>query len=168
LNVAAVRESLRRQLPEYMVPSAFVRLDRLPLNSNGKVDRKALPKPSAERPETGAGYVAPRGRLEQSIANIWQELLRVEHVGVDDNFFDLGGHSLLMVQAHSRLRETFGKEIAMVELFRHPTVRALARFLEGDGAQQPSFAKSQQRAGRRREALRRQTQTTKERKKAND
>ncbi|MFL6256007.1 MAG: non-ribosomal peptide synthetase, partial [Pyrinomonadaceae bacterium] len=156
-SVARVREQARARLPEYMIPSAFVVLEKMPLTPNGKVDRRALPAPDSERPETGVSYVAPRDRIEETVARIWQEVLGVERVGAHDNFFDLGGHSLLMVQVHSRLRETFRKEIAMVELFRHPTVGTLARHLADEPGHQTSFRKTYDRASRRREAANRQT-----------
>ena len=128
---AELREHLRRSLPEPMVPSAFVALETLPLTPNRKVDRKALPRP--ESPRAAAAYEMPRSGLEQAIAGLWQELLQVERIGLHDNFFELGGHSLLMARLQSRLKETMEKTVAMVDLFSHPTVGSLARFLaEGD------------------------------------
>ncbi|MGE0127972.1 MAG: amino acid adenylation domain-containing protein [Blastocatellales bacterium] len=152
------RDFLRERLPEYMVPSAFVHLDNLPLTRHGKVDRQALPAPESERPELRAAYVAPRTRIEGTIAAIWQEALRVEKVGVDDNFFDLGGHSLLMVQVHSRLREAFSKDISLIEMFRNPTVGSLAKYFADEGSQQPSLQKAHDRAQKRRSARNRQAQ----------
>ncbi|MBV9788338.1 MAG: amino acid adenylation domain-containing protein [Chloroflexi bacterium] len=128
LNPADLRAFLQPQLPSYMLPSAFVVLEALPLSPNGKLDRKALPKP-----EQGASqqrvYVAPRTELEKSIAEIWASVLHVEQVGLEDNFFDLGGHSLLAMQVHSKLREHIGRDISMLDLFKYTTVGALARFL---------------------------------------
>ncbi|HEX3526901.1 MAG TPA: amino acid adenylation domain-containing protein, partial [Thermoanaerobaculia bacterium] len=126
-----LRSFLRERLPEYMVPSAFVVLEALPLTPNGKVDRRALPAP--ERTDTGADvYIAPRSTLEQTIAGIWQEVLGLDRVGREDNFFDAGGHSLLMIQVHARLRERLGRDLTVVELFQYPTVRALAEHLGKD------------------------------------
>ena len=105
-----------RQLPEYMVPSAFVQLEALPLTPNGKLDRKALPAPEATALSVRE-YEAPQGEIEEALAAIWQELLRVERVGRHDNFFELGGHSLLAVQLISRIRATLGVELPLRELF---------------------------------------------------
>src|SRR6185312_10562496 len=89
---------LKHKLPSYMIPSAFVLLDELPLTSSGKVDRHALPAPEPNRPELAAGYVEPRTPVEETLTAIWAELLRVERVGVEDNFFELGGDSILAIQ----------------------------------------------------------------------
>jgi amino acid adenylation domain-containing protein len=135
-DVAELRRYLTGRLPEPFVPSLFVSLDRFPLTPNGKVDRKALPAPEAPRAEKEAkeAEAMPRSGLERSIADVWREVLQVERVGLHDNFFDLGGHSLLAAQVHARLRETVGAEISMVDLFRHPTVASLARFLAPEEA----------------------------------
>ncbi len=127
----AVREHARTRLPEYMVPSAIVVLDAMPLTPNGKLDRDRLPEPE---PERGAGreYVAPRNEIEERIAAVWSAVLNVESVGADDNFFDLGGHSLLLVKVHRQLRERLPREISVVDLFQFPTVGALARHVAGD------------------------------------
>jgi amino acid adenylation domain-containing protein len=128
-EVESLRDYLRRLLPEYMVPSAFVALERLPLTISGKVDRQQLPLP-----ELGAfaarEYQDPEGEVELSIADIWRELLRMERVGRDDNFFDLGGHSLLAMQAASRLQARHGVEMPIRLLFEHATVRQLAEQIE--------------------------------------
>jgi acyl transferase domain-containing protein/acyl carrier protein len=120
-----LRVHLRQSLPEYMIPAAFVTVDKFPLTSNGKVDQAALPAPREER-QAGRARVAPRSGLEERIAAVFREILRVEEVGVDDNFFDLGGHSLLLVKVHNRLREAFDQDLSIVELFEYPTVEALA------------------------------------------
>ena len=119
------REYLRERLPEYMVPSAFVVLERMPLTANGKVDRKALPAPGPSAGE-GGGYVAPRTAAEEVLAGIWSEVLGASRVGVTDDFFALGGHSLLATQVASRVREVFGVEVPLRSLFEHPTVEGLA------------------------------------------
>jgi hypothetical protein len=126
----ALRAHLRQHLPEYMVPAALVRMDALPLNSSGKLDRKALPAPVAE----GCGHsLRPETGLEAQIAGIWQEVLELEAVGVEDNFFDLGGHSLLLLRLQSRLAAGLAREVPVVDLFQYPTVRAFARALHADG-----------------------------------
>jgi amino acid adenylation domain-containing protein len=157
-SLSELRHFLKEKLPEYMIPSAFVRLNDLPLTRHGKVDRQSLPAPENERPELRASYVAPKTVIEGTIAAIWQEVLRVEKVGVNDNFFDLGGHSLLMVQVHSKLREAFSKEISLIEMFRNATVGSLARYFAGEGDEQPLLQKAHDRAQKRRKARRRQSQ----------
>nr|WP_205522819.1 non-ribosomal peptide synthetase [Myxococcus eversor] len=122
----ALRDFLRRQLPEYMVPSAFVSLPALPLGSSGKVDRRALPAPGGTSSGAGTPYVAPRDEVEQQIADIWAELLRVERVGIHDSFFDLGGHSLLATRLVARLWTVFDVELPLRQLFEKPTVADVA------------------------------------------
>jgi len=125
---AEVRDFLRQILPEYMVPSTLVPLDRMPLNRNGKLDRSALPDPHTAMADS-APHEAPTNSFEQTIADIWRVALKVDKVGRHANFFDLGGHSLLMVQVHERLSAAFGRRFSMVELFQHPTVAALAKYI---------------------------------------
>jgi acyl carrier protein len=125
-----LKNFLRGLLPDYMIPASFVVLDELPLMPNGKVDRHALPSPDAARPELRDAFVAPRSALEETLANLWSDLLGVEKVGVLDNFFELGGHSLLATQLVSRLREIFQVEIALRVVFEQPTVTELAARIE--------------------------------------
>jgi amino acid adenylation domain-containing protein len=137
LKTAELRRRLRERLPEHMVPSHFVVLDRLPLMRNGKVDRKALPDVSApHRPADE--YVAPHTEIERVVASVWQDVLQVEAVGVHDNFFDLGGNSLRMVRVHSQLRKALGQNFPMTEMFNHPTVKSLTGFLSGRETQDGS------------------------------
>ncbi|MBV9774988.1 MAG: amino acid adenylation domain-containing protein, partial [Gemmatimonadetes bacterium] len=123
-EVGELRGFLRERVPEYMVPSAFVVLERLPLNANGKVDRRALPAPEG-RPELEGEYVAPRTPAEIALAAVWAEVLRVERVGIHDNFFELGGDSILSIQVVSRARRD-GVHLTPRQLFERPTVAALA------------------------------------------
>jgi acyl carrier protein len=127
----------------------------MPLLPSGKVDRQALPEPDKRNAEMAASYVAPRNQVERQISAIWQEVLGLEEVGVQDNFFDLGGHSLLMAEIHSRLRQVFEKEVSMVELFEYPTISALAKFygremIERQAAQQNTESVNKLKEGKNR------------------
>jgi aryl carrier-like protein len=130
-DAAELRRHCQRYLPAHMVPSAFIWLARLPLTPSGKLDRRALAALPGESAPAGpsAGYVEPRGEIERAVAAAWQEVLQVGRVGVADNFFDLGGHSLLMLRLHAVLQERLGRALTIVDLFRHPTVESFARFL---------------------------------------
>ncbi|WP_261991509.1 non-ribosomal peptide synthetase, partial [Streptomyces sp. OR43] len=131
-DAGELRACLRRELPDYMVPAAFVELAALPLTSNGKLDRAALPQPEPSQANT-AGFVAPAGATEELLARIWSEVLGVDRIGADDNFFEVGGHSLLATQVVSRIREAFRAEVPLSALFDRPTVRELAPVLEDSG-----------------------------------
>jgi hypothetical protein len=126
----ALRAHLRAKLPEYMVPSAFVLLEALPLSPNGKIDRKALPPPDRAGTESAGVYVAPRTPVEEAVAAVWAEVLGLPRVGAHDNFFDLGGHSLLATRVVSRLRDLFQTEMPLRSLFEKPTISALAEEVE--------------------------------------
>jgi natural product biosynthesis luciferase-like monooxygenase protein len=148
-----VRDFLRAGLPEYMVPSNVVVLERMPLTPNGKVDRKQLPAPDAVGgSNTKAEFVAPAGELEESIAAAWRETLGLEKVGIQDNFFDLGGHSLLVVRLHRRLTTVLPKPISLTDLYRFPTIASLSEFLGGDGGA-AALGQSADRAKLRREMM---------------
>ena len=124
--VPQLRSYLRERLPEYMVPAAFVLLDSLPLTANGKVDRRALPAPDTSRPDVGSAFMAPRSPLEEGLAEIWRAVLGLTQIGVHDNFFEIGGHSLMATQVISRVREVFQTELPLRALFEAPTVATLA------------------------------------------
>jgi len=125
-----LRDFLKHKLPDYMVPSAFMFLDALPLTPNGKVNRKALPVPNQSRPELEESYVAPRSPMEELLVNIWAEVLKVEKVGIHDNFFNLGGHSLLATQVVSRIRERFLVHVPLRILFEKSTVASLSASIQ--------------------------------------
>ena len=154
-----LREFLRERLPDYMVPAALVQLEALPHTANGKVDRKALPAPEGLRRDLAAGYVAPRSGLERTIASVWQKVLNLESVGVHDNFFDLGGHSLLMVQVHAQLSAELNKDLPLIRLLEHPSVSSLAKYLTHEDDSQNTLGGNEERARRQREGLRRQRQS---------
>jgi len=129
-----LRAALREKLPDYMIPAAFVFLDRLPMTPNGKIDRQALPAPDGSRQELQSAYVAPRNAVEAVVAGIWAEILDLDRVGVLDDFFALGGHSLLSTRIVARIREAFQVDIPLQQIFRDPTVAGLASALfDSDG-----------------------------------
>jgi pyochelin synthetase len=131
-TIEGLSDFLKKKLPDYMVPSAFVFLDALPLSANGKVDRRALPTQESLLQKVEVAYVAPQTDIEQIIANIWQELLGVEKVGVNDNFFDLGGNSLLLTKAYSELKKRLSNEvesISLIDLFNYSTIKSLIQHL---------------------------------------
>jgi amino acid adenylation domain-containing protein len=127
--IGALRDHLKKYLPHYMAPSAFVILDAMPLTPAGKIDRRMLPEPDNRRDSAETLSLAPRTAMERAIAALWQETLNLKTVGINDNFFDLGGHSLLMAQIHSRLYEVVGREVSIIDLFKYPTVSSLAEHL---------------------------------------
>ena len=127
-SVAHLRRFLQTQLPDYMVPSSFILMDALPLNANGKVDRQALPHPE-EFSDKRKVVNVPRNDIEAKIAAVWSEILQVQKLSVDDNFFDVGGNSLLLTKLNSKLQTLFERSIPMVELFKHPTIRDQAHYL---------------------------------------
>ena len=134
---AELSTSLRSLLPEYAIPSQFVELEALPTTPSGKIDRRSLPEPQPQHANTSSSYVAPRNELESDIARMWQEILQCDReaspkenrVGINDNFFDLGGHSLLIVQLGDRLSEYLQQEIPLVKLFQYPTIASFVEYL---------------------------------------
>jgi aryl carrier-like protein len=130
VNLAGkLRAYLTGILPKHMVPATYVRMEMLPLTSNGKVDRKALPEPE-EDAFAKLEYEAPRGEIENVLAGIWTDVLNLERIGRQDNFFHLGGHSLLVMRVSARLRQALGMEVPIRDLFAQPVLADLARFLE--------------------------------------
>jgi natural product biosynthesis luciferase-like monooxygenase protein len=132
-----LRPFLRQKLPEHMIPPLFVTLPQLPLTPNGKVDRKQLPAPTGGGRAKSDRFIAPQAGTEQAIAAIWKDILKTEPIGVDDNFFDFGGHSLQVVQVQNRLRESLGIDVPVLKLFQFPTIRTLARHLAEQSSGQP-------------------------------
>src|SRR5205814_454321 len=125
-----LRDHLKQSLPEYMVPSLFVQLEALPLTPNGKVNRKALPKPEAQSGAAGKASGEPKTDAELLLTQIWCEVLGLERLGVDDNFFDLGGHSLMITRILSRLRESLQIDLPMKSIFEAPTISEFAVLVE--------------------------------------
>jgi amino acid adenylation domain-containing protein len=159
-TTAELRRWSQEKLPDYMVPSVFVFLKTFPLTPNGKVDRKALPEPDSVRPDLETPYVPPRSDLEETTAAIWRELLRVERVGLYDNFFDLGGHSLLAVQVQARLREALNLDLPIIKLFQYPTINSLTQFLSR--GEEPVLPRFHDRGRRQRAAFAQRRQPAKE------
>ncbi len=150
-----LRTHARERLPEFMVPSTVVLLDALPLTANGKIDRAKLPAPGTLRRETAASFVAPKADLERIIAGVFADLLAASEIGMDDNFFDLGANSLIMVKASVRLREAVGRSVSLVQLFQFPSVRALSTALGADGAKAVATGAGHERAQARKDAMQR-------------
>ncbi|MFG6101407.1 amino acid adenylation domain-containing protein [Leptothoe sp. EHU-05/26/07-4] len=160
-NSDQLQTFLKEKLPNYMIPSAFVVLDAIPLMPNGKVDRDALPVPEG-RPQLEEAYVMPQTEAERVIAAVWQDLLKLEKVGINDNFFSMGGHSLLLVRVQTKLNEVLDTEIPIVELFKYPTIKELAQYLARKGdfekIQKLHSKRIHDRASRQKEAIKKQRQ----------
>jgi surfactin family lipopeptide synthetase C len=150
-----LRNHLKNSLPEYMIPADFLLLDAMPLTPSGKVNRLALPIPNRAR-LIETELVMPRTAIERAMAEIWQRVLGLEKVGVEDNFFELGGHSILMIKVQSQLRELFGREIPLVQIFQYSTISSLAEHLS-DG-ETPSYDQYEVRAKRRKDLRNRRKQ----------
>jgi hypothetical protein len=154
-TISELRDFLKAKLPEYMSPAVFVMMEALPLTPNGKVDRQALPAPSGERPKLAVAYAPAQTEVEHTIEAIWQQVLHLERVGIHDNFFDLGGHSLLVVRVHDKLQQAGYSHVAVADLSKYPTISALSQYLSNGHDTQPSLNHAQERARRQQEALRR-------------
>jgi amino acid adenylation domain-containing protein len=137
LEAGDLRNFGKEKLPQYMMPAAFVVLQSLPLTPNGKVDRKALPAPEKADAGADAPYLPPQTELERIVTDIWQHVLQIEHVGLNDNFFDLGGHSLLMIQVQGKLRAALKRNISITDLFKYPNVSDLVAYLGEKGSTVP-------------------------------
>ena len=161
-----LRRFMEQRLPEYMVPSNLIRLDSIPLTSNGKADKASLIARAEEvSVEPQQAFIAPRNLPEETIAGIWADLLQRDRVGIHDNFFELGGNSLLAMRMYTRLQESFEKEISVVTIFEHPTVSSLAQYVGLDIRQAPVERKSIDRGSKRRKmAMQKQRQNLKDRK----
>ena len=129
LDWEAIRNYLSRYLPRYMLPSNYVKLEKFPLTPNGKIDRKSLPIPESSNVLAIKSNIMPRNIDEKRLAKYWCDSLNIEKVGIDDNFFDIGGHSLMMIKIHSMLEKDYKRQFSVVDLFHYPTIRTLAKFL---------------------------------------
>jgi aryl carrier-like protein len=155
-----VRRRMSERLPEYMMPSEMVSMQKLPLTENGKVDRRALPLPKTKRPNLKEQYTPPATDLEMTLANIWRDVLQIERVGVHDNFFDLGGHSLRLVRVHRKMHEVINKDVSLMDLFRFPTIAALATHLLEGQVVESSVAEGVKRGNIRKASRKRRGITT--------
>ncbi|NET89190.1 MAG: amino acid adenylation domain-containing protein, partial [Kamptonema sp. SIO1D9] len=163
-TTSELRNFLKEKLPEYMLPSAFVMLEAMPLTPNGKVDRRALPAPEG-RPELEEAYVKPQTEAEQIIAAVWQEILQLEKVGINDNFFSLGGHSLLLVKIQAKLNEIFEQKLSVIDIFKYPTIETLAEYIsQKHQGTNPAFRQIQGRASQQKEAIKKQKEAIKKQK----
>lgn len=133
LSCEGIREYLQQHLPEYMVPAFILPLEQMPLTSSGKIDRKLLPDTETVRQQTATTLLLPSTASERAIAAIWQECLHVEKIGRDEKFFELGAHSLLAIQVHQKLQAHFQRDMALTDVFKYPTISALARYLDQEG-----------------------------------
>ena len=149
-----LRQYLKKKLPEYMVPSIFVKMETMPLTPNGKIDRKSLPQPKIDRPELVQEFILPQNELQESVSRLWSKILKIDKIGIDDNFFDLGGDSLLSVQLVMLLEKEMKIEIPVVKFFQYPTIRNFADYIERKHTpQQHSQNKLESRALLQRKAL---------------
>ena len=139
-----LRNYLASQLPDYMIPKTWIILEKMPLNSNGKIDRKALPKPEKTRPQLTTELRLAETETEQAIAEVWQDLLQLEIVGTEDNFFELGGNSLLLIQLNQQLKQVLKLDIPVVKLFQYPTIKSLNGYLQQDKSKDGSSFNYQQ------------------------
>lgn len=160
--VPQLRDFLQNKLPEYMVPGNFMLLDALPLFPNGKINRRALPKPNIDSVSDSI-YTPPDTEVEKIIATIWQDILGVEQVGINDNFFDLGGHSLLIGQVHSQLRAKLNQDLSIVEFFQYPTISLLAKKLSQTSIENQQFTAIADRTQKRKLALKKHKKLRKSR-----
>ncbi|GCF08000.1 MupA/Atu3671 family FMN-dependent luciferase-like monooxygenase [Dictyobacter arantiisoli] len=156
IHTNELRNLLRTYLPEYMMPAAFIVLDQLPLLSNGKIDRHRLPNPKHQDQAETSIYVSPRNEFERMLVSIWRDVLQIDRIGINDNFFDLGGHSLSMVEVHDKIQKLLKRDIPLIEMFKHTTISSLAKYLN----QETPIHTNQtiERGERQKQALQRQHQ----------
>jgi amino acid adenylation domain-containing protein len=148
-TASSLRSAIAAKLPEYMVPSSFVFLESLPLTANGKIDRNGLPAPRQETESIEASDEQPRNEIEQAIAQVWKETLGVERISLNDNFFDLGAHSLMVAEVHVQMQQILDRQISLVDLFQFPTVSSLASHLGGQTAAPRTSDRAQRRLSAR-------------------
>jgi hypothetical protein len=149
------KSDLLKQLPVYMVPWKIIKIDSIPVTSNGKLDRKALPIPTITRDsQENISFSTPANDWENIVATIWKETLNISECGTDDNFFDLGGHSLLLTEVQNRLNKIIKHELTMIELFQHTTIKSLARHIIGSTNTYDAVSRARERAQLQRQMYR--------------
>ncbi|MWV42002.1 amino acid adenylation domain-containing protein, partial [Paenibacillus sp. HJL G12] len=162
VSVKELRSDLKRHLPDYCIPSQFIVLDALPLTPNGKLDRKKLPRPDQCQEQREEPIHLPENKLQQTIADVWQAVLKKDRIGIEDNFFEIGGDSLRLMQVHSRLQQELDCEIAIADLFKYPTVKSLTMLLqdaeEQDKRNQEELTEIMERAEQRKEMMKKRKQ----------
>jgi acyl carrier protein len=146
INVSLLRQGLSTRLPDFMIPSRFMKIDKIPLTPNNKIDHKALPAPEISRPQLESGYLAPASGVEKLIADTWKEVLNLDEIGVNDNFFDLGGNSLNLVKVIIKLKKILNKEVPTMMMFKYPTVHLLAHYIMEEGEKQAIISATEQKA----------------------
>jgi acyl-coenzyme A synthetase/AMP-(fatty) acid ligase/acyl carrier protein len=169
LAIADLRTYLQGRLPDYMVPAIFMTVEAMPKTPSGKIDRRALPAPDSQRQELSQSYAAwfdfahqpPQSELECLLAGVWSKLLKIDRVGIHDNFFEMGGNSLMTMQIAVQVRELLKIDLPIVKLFQHPTIAQLANYLNEGKTAIPSNNKFQDRADRQKAAFNRRKQSTK-------
>jgi amino acid adenylation domain-containing protein len=152
IAVGELKDYLKKRLPEYAIPAAILVLDKIPLTPNGKADRRSLPIPARYITELEAGFIAPSTPTEKKLADIWSGVLGLERVGIEDNFFDLGGTSLLGMQLVARIQKQFGNSFQAVKLYQYPTIRTLAQYFSQTESSDRSYQNMQSRAERQKAA----------------
>jgi amino acid adenylation domain-containing protein len=146
LTANSLIQALTASLPDYMIPSVFLHIEKFPLTPNAKIDRKALPRPEGKRPNLAQDFIAPHSVTEKQLANLWCDLLQLDEVGIDDSFFDLGGNSLAVVRMTNRYHGRFGREIPPVKVFQYPTIAKLSCFLDQSSAKSDALVEMESRA----------------------
>ena len=155
-----MRKFLNDNLPDYMVPSAFITMDVFPRTPSGKIDKRALPAPGNKRPDLSNPYIEPTGSFEKSLAALWSKLLRIDRVGLQDNFFDLGGNSLLALQMIAKIHQEEGIDIPVLKLYQHPTIAGIAAFLNNQGTTKSAAEKAWERKSKSKPANRETNEVT--------
>lgn len=158
-----IKQHMRQYVPNYMIPQKMIPIENLPLTPNGKVDRKALPNPNHEHFHSDREIVKPRKGIERDISEVWKEVLPEKDIGIYDNFFDLGGHSLLLVRVRSQLMKRFHRDISMVDMFKHPTIASLASLLGTTEERETGHSHIQERVKKQKETMKRRKRMEKER-----
>ncbi|MCD6373887.1 MAG: amino acid adenylation domain-containing protein [Caldisericaceae bacterium] len=151
-----LRTFLKQQIPDFMIPAHFIEMEKFPLTANGKVDKHALPDPEATSEKRQ--IIKPQTNLERKLVNIWKEVLQIDEISIYDSFFDLGGHSLGVIQIQGKLKDELDIVLDVVDIFKYPTIHGLAQYLENQGAKSEELARSMERASRQREATSRMQQ----------